>query len=116
MPRTRRNLLFDRAARRWKVVPPPYPFVAAGVTNAARCAGAFAQGQSPEVTHNGGGGAATISIVRWAMMQWDELGRAGGVGRTGVGPCVSTRCGRCADARPQYHLNFARLYSGAGWA
>jgi len=27
---TRRNLLFDRAARRWREVPPPFPIVAAG--------------------------------------------------------------------------------------
>ncbi len=32
---TRRNLLFDRAARRWQQAPPPFPIVAAGVTSAS---------------------------------------------------------------------------------
>ena len=31
----RRNLLFDRAAQRWKAQPPPTPIIAAGVTSAA---------------------------------------------------------------------------------
>ena len=32
---TRRNLLFDRAARTWGAAPPPHPVVAAGVTSAS---------------------------------------------------------------------------------
>ena len=32
---TRRNLLFDHAARRWRENPPPHPVVAAGVTSAS---------------------------------------------------------------------------------
>lgn len=94
---TRRNLLFDRAARRWKETPPPHPIVAAGVTSAAPAVARLLRviAELPD-------GAVVLPDLDLAMSDeaWEELGRAGAAEEPG-GAVFG------ADdvlAHPQYHL------------
>jgi ATP-dependent helicase/nuclease subunit B len=52
---TRRNLLFDHAARGWRADPPTYPVVVAGVTSASPSRAPAARGQ--RISRWGGGAA-----------------------------------------------------------
>lgn len=94
---TRRNLLFDRAARRWKDTPPQHPIVAAGVTSAAPALARLLRviAELPD-------GAVVLPDLDLAMddAAWDELGRAGLADQAG-GTVFGT-----SDAltHPQYHL------------
>jgi ATP-dependent helicase/nuclease subunit B len=94
---TRRNLLFDRAVRRWKDTPPPHPIVAAGVTSAAPALARLLRviAELPD-------GAVILPDLDLAMSDeaWAELGRAGAAEEPG-GAVFG------ADdvlAHPQYHL------------
>lgn len=94
---TRRNLLFDRAARRWKEAPPPHPVIAAGVTSAAPALARLLRviAELPD-------GAVVLPDLDLAMddAAWDELGLAGAASEPG-GPVFGA-----GDAltHPQYHL------------
>ncbi|NQX95032.1 MAG: double-strand break repair protein AddB, partial [Erythrobacter sp.] len=96
-PATRRNLLFERARRKWREAPPETPIVAAGVTSAspslARMLRAIAD--LPQ-------GAVILPDLDLAMDEeaWVELGRAGAAPEPG-GEVFAK-----ADAltHPQYHL------------
>ncbi|MFO6447106.1 double-strand break repair protein AddB [Erythrobacter sp. NE805] len=94
---TRRNLLFDRAARRWKASPPPHPIVAAGVTSASPALARLLRviADLPE-------GAVVLPDLDLAMAEdaWEELGLAGASTEPG-GPVFGA-----GDAltHPQYHL------------
>ena len=94
---TRRNLLFDRAARRWKEAPPPFPVVAAGVTSAAP-----ALARLLRVIADLSDGAVILPDLDLAMSDeaWDELGRAGAAEEPG-GAVFGIDD---ALAHPQYHL------------
>lgn len=96
-PPTRRNLLFERAVRRWREAPPPHPVVAAGVTSASpalarllRCVAELPKGAVilPDLDLSLGGEV------------WDTLGLAGMPDEPG-GPPVGPRD---AMTHPQYHL------------
>ncbi len=94
---TRRNLLFDRAARRWRDVPPPNPVVAAGVTSAAP-----ALARLLRVVAGLPQGAVVLPDLDLAMddAAWDELGLAGASDSPGglvfgAGDALT---------HPQYHL------------
>ena len=94
---TRRNLLFDRAARRWRDSPPPQPVVAAGVTSASPALARLLRvvSELPE-------GAVVLPDLDLAMdaAAWDELGLAGAASEPD-GPVFAP-----GDAltHPQYHL------------
>jgi ATP-dependent helicase/nuclease subunit B len=94
---TRRNLLFDHAARRWRAEPPELPIVAAGVTSAAP-----ALARLLKVIAGLPNGAVILPDLDLAMdaAAWDELGRAGAAAEPG-GDIFS---GRDALTHPQYHL------------
>lgn len=94
---TRRNLLFDHAARRWRDIPPRHPIVAAGVTSASP-----ALARLLRVVAHLPNGAVVLPDLDLAMddAAWDELGRAGAADEPG-GAVFG------ADdvlAHPQYHL------------
>lgn len=94
---TRRNLLFDRAARRWKDTPPPHPVVAVGVTSASPALARLLRvvAELPQ-------GAVVLPDLDLAMDDdaWAELGLAGASEEPG-GPVFGA-----GDAltHPQYHL------------
>lgn len=94
---TRRNLLFDHAARRWKEAPPQHPIVAAGVTSASPALARLLRvvSELPE-------GAVVLPDLDLAMDEsaWQELGLAGASLEPG-GPVFGA-----GDAltHPQYHL------------
>jgi ATP-dependent helicase/nuclease subunit B len=94
---TRRNLLFDRAARRWRGTPPPHPIVAAGVTSASPALARLLKvvAELPE-------GAVVLPDLDLAMddAAWDELGLAGASEEPG-GPVFGPGD---ALSHPQYHL------------
>ena len=94
---TRRNLLFDRAARRWRETPPPHPIVAAGVTSAAPALARLLKvvAELPE-------GAVVLPDLDLAMddAAWAELGLAGASEEPG-GPVFGSGD---ALSHPQYHL------------
>jgi ATP-dependent helicase/nuclease subunit B len=94
---TRRNLLFDRAARRWKESPPPHPIIAAGVTSAAPALARMlrAIAELPQ-------GAVVLPDLDLAMddAAWGELGLAGAAEEPG-GPVFAPDD---ALTHPQYHL------------
>ena len=94
---TRRNLLFERAAKRWRANAPELPIVAAGVTSAAP-----ALARLLRVIADLPNGAVILPDLDIAMSDaaWDELGRAGAAPEPG-GDIFS---GRDALAHPQYHL------------
>jgi ATP-dependent helicase/nuclease subunit B len=94
---TRRNLLFDHAARRWKAVPPPSPVIAAGVTSAAPALARLLRvvAELPE-------GAVVLPDCDLAMddAAWEELGLAGASTEPGGAVFGSGD----AVTHPQYHL------------
>ena len=92
---TRRNLLFRRAAQRWRDEPPGRPVVAAGVTSAAPALAAMLRtvSQLPQ-------GAVVLPDFDLSMSDdvWDELGAAGS-------SQAETPFARGdAVTHPQYHL------------
>jgi len=94
---TRRNLLFDRAARRWREAPPPFPIVAAGVTSASP-----ALARLLKVVADMPHGAVVLPDLDLAMddAAWDELGRAGAADEPGGAVFGADD----ALSHPQYHL------------
>lgn len=94
---TRRNLLFERAANRWRAEPPAHPVVAAGVTSAAP-----ALARLLRVVADLPNGAVILPDLDADMSaeSWDELGRAGAASEPG-GDLFGARD---AIAHPQYHL------------
>jgi len=94
---TRRNLLFERAARRWKETPPSHPIIAAGVTSAAPALARLLRvvAELPD-------GAVVLPDLDLAMDEeaWDELGLAGAAAEPG-GPALGAND---ALTHPQYHL------------
>ncbi|MEM8725513.1 MAG: PD-(D/E)XK nuclease family protein [Pseudomonadota bacterium] len=98
---TRRNLLFDRAAREWRdappQMPPKTPIVAAGVTSAAPALARMLRSIA-----NMQNGAVILPDLDLAMPKeaWDELGRAGQSDEPG-GEVFGKDD---ALTHPQYHL------------
>ncbi len=94
---TRRNLLFDRAAKRWRDAPPADPIVAAGVTSAAP-----ALARMLKVIANLPNGAVILPDLDLAMDEaaWEELGRAGVASAPDENPFTK----RDVQTHPQYHL------------
>ncbi len=94
---TRRNLLFDHAARRWKDGPPPHPVIAAGVTSASP-----ALARLLRVVAGLPQGAVVLPDLDLAMddAAWEELGLAG----ASVEPGGPTFGADDAVTHPQYHL------------
>lgn len=94
---TRRNRLFEHAAKRWKEEPPAEAIVAAGVTSASPSLAKLLRTVS-ELAH----GAVILPDLDLSLDDevWDDLGLAGQPEETGGAPI-----GR-ADAltHPQYHL------------
>ncbi|MFL0356834.1 PD-(D/E)XK nuclease family protein [Erythrobacter sp. GH1-10] len=94
---TRRNLLFERAAKRWRDQPPEHPTVAAGVTSAAPALAGMLR-----VIADLPNGAVILPDLDLSMSDdaWHELGRAGASPEPG-GPVFGK-----GDAltHPQYHL------------
>jgi len=93
----RRNLLFERASRRWKEVPPEHPVVAAGVTSASP-----ALAKLLRVVSELPGGAVILPDLDLSLEDevWDALGTAG----ASQGPDDPPFGARDAVAHPQYHL------------
>lgn len=94
---TRRNLLFDRAAEKWKASPPPHPVIAAGVTSAAPALARLLRviAELPQ-------GAVILPDLDCEMddAAWAELGHAGMASEPG-GPVFGPEE---ALTHPQYHL------------
>lgn len=94
---TRRNMLFDHAAKRWRETPPPHPIIAAGVTSASPALARLlrAVAELPR-------GAVVLPDLDLAMdaAAWDELGLAGASKEPG-GPVFGAED---AVTHPQYHL------------
>lgn len=94
---TRRNLLFEHAARRWKENPPTSAIVAAGVTSASPALAKLLRAVS-ELDN----GAVILPDLDLSLDEevWDDLGLAGQPEELGGAPI-----GRGdALAHPQYHL------------
>ena len=92
---TRRNLLFDHAARRWREDPPQSPIIAAGVTSAAP-----ALARLLRVVAGLPQGAVILPDLDLSLPDdaWDELGTAGD-------PAAEQAFARGdAVTHPQYHL------------
>ena len=94
---TRRNLLFDRAAKKWREQPPETPIIAAGVTSASP-----ALARMLRVIAGLPDGSVVLPDLDLSLSdaQWDELGRAGATEQPGeeiFGP-------KDALTHPQYHL------------
>ncbi len=94
---TRRNMLFDRAARQWRDKPPQTPIIAAGVTSAAP---ALARLQRVIAGLPQGSIVLPDLDLNLSDEAWDELGRAGASDE--VGTQVFGK--RDAVTHPQYHL------------
>lgn len=94
---TRRNMLFERAARRWRETPPDTPIIAAGVTSASPALARMLRSVSLLLD-----GAVILPDLDLSMdaAAWDELGLAGQA-KEPDGP-VFARCD--ALTHPQYHL------------
>ncbi|WP_369025417.1 double-strand break repair protein AddB [Qipengyuania sp. RANM35] len=94
---TRRNRLFEHAAREWKANPPLTPIVAAGVTSAAP-----ALADLLRVVADLPQGAVILPDFDLTMpdVVWDELGRAGAAPEPGESPFARDD----AVTHPQYHL------------
>ena len=94
---TRRNLLFERAARQWREVPPDHPIVAAGVTSAAP-----ALARMLRVIADLPNGAVILPDLDLSMSDeaWEELGRAGASPEPGGAVFGKSD----ALTHPQYHL------------
>jgi ATP-dependent helicase/nuclease subunit B len=93
----RRNLLFDRAARRWRESPPAHPIVAAGVTSASP-----ALARLLKVVAGLPQGAVILPDLDLALDEqiWAELGTAGGPEHPDDPPFGRED----AATHPQYHL------------
>ncbi|MBD2842047.1 PD-(D/E)XK nuclease family protein [Erythrobacter rubeus] len=94
---TRRNMLFERAARRWRDDPPASPIVAAGVTSASP-----ALARMLRAIANLPDSAVILPDLDLSMSDeaWDELGRAGAPSEPG-GQVFGKKD---ALTHPQYHL------------
>lgn len=94
---TRRNLLFERAARAWATTPPAHPVVAAGVTSASP-----ALARLLRVVSELPGGSVILPDLDLALEApvWDELGLAGQPLEAGGEPFGRED----AVTHPQYHL------------
>ncbi|TRD10028.1 double-strand break repair protein AddB [Erythrobacter insulae] len=94
---TRRNMLFDRAALKWRTDPPSQPIVAAGVTSASP-----ALARMLRVIADLPNGAVILPDLDLSMNEdaWDELGRAGAAPEPG-GEVFGKKD---ALTHPQYHL------------
>jgi ATP-dependent helicase/nuclease subunit B len=94
---TRRNMLFDHAAKRWRETTPPYPIIAAGVSSASPALARLLRvvAELPQ-------GAVVLPDCDLAMdaAAWEELGLAGASGEPG-GPVFGAED---AVTHPQYHL------------
>lgn len=93
----RRNLLFERAARRWRAVPPDLPIVAAGVTSASPALAGLLRAVADLPN-----GAVILPDLDLALdgAVWDMLGRAGAPASDGEVPFAE----HDAATHPQYHL------------
>ncbi|MGB3807413.1 MAG: PD-(D/E)XK nuclease family protein [Erythrobacter sp.] len=94
---TRRNLLFDRAAKKWRAEPPANPIVAAGVTSTAP-----ALARMLRVVADLPNGAVILPDLDLSLGEdaWEELGRAGAP-RDAGGEVFGSKD---ALTHPQYHL------------
>ena len=94
---TRRNMLFERATRRWKDEPPKTPIVVAGVTSAAP-----ALARMLRTIADLPNGAVVLPDLDLSMPTnaWEELGRAGRAPEPDELPFSSHE----AAAHPRYHL------------
>lgn len=94
---TRRNLLFERAARKWRSEPPATPIIAAGITSASP-----ALARMLRVIADLPKGAVILPDLDLSLSgeAWDELGRAGSAPEPG-GNVFGTKD---ALTHPQYHL------------
>ena len=94
---TRRNLLFDHAARRWRAISPATPIVAAGITSASPALARLLRviAETPQ-------GAVILPDFDLTMddTTWDELGRAGHAPEPGEAAFTRNE----AATHPQYHL------------
>ncbi|MFT4027642.1 MAG: double-strand break repair protein AddB, partial [Novosphingobium sp.] len=94
---TRRNLLFDHAARAWQAEPPGHPLVAAGVTSASPALARLLRvvAELPK-------GAVILPDLDLALEPavWEALGTAGAP----AGPDEPPFGRRDAVTHPQYHL------------
>jgi ATP-dependent helicase/nuclease subunit B len=94
---TRRNLLFDRAVRRWRETPPPHPILAAGVTSAAPALARLLR----MIAELPGGAVILPDFDREISdSAWDELGLAGAASEPGGAVFGAGD----ALTHPQYHL------------
>ena len=104
---TRRNLLFERAARLWQECPPDYPVVAAGVTSASPALAKLLRvvAESPR-------GAVILPDLDLALEDdvWQALGTAGAP----EGPNDPPFGQADAVAHPQYHLKLLLNRMGIG--
>jgi len=92
----RRNLLFERAARRWRETPPDLPIVAAGVTSASPALAAMLRAVADMPN-----GAVILPDLDLSLADgvWDMLGSAGAA-QDGEAPFGDGD----AATHPQYHL------------
>ena len=94
---TRRNALFDHAARRWAENSPQYPIVAAGVTSASPALARLLRvvSELPQ-------GAVVLPDLDLTLDQevWESLGSAGAKS----GPTATPFSRWDATTHPQYHL------------
>jgi len=93
----RRNLLFERATRRWREHPPELPIVAAGVTSASPALAGLLRAVA-DLSN----GAVILPDLDLALEDpvWDMLGRAGAPLSDGDVPFDE----HDAATHPQYHL------------
>jgi len=93
----RRNLLFERATRRWRESPPELPIVAAGVTSASPALAGLLRAVADLPN-----GAVILPDLDLALEDpvWDMLGRAGAPLSDGEVPFAE----HDAATHPQYHL------------
>jgi len=94
---TRRNLLFDRAAKKWRAAAPTTPIVAAGVTSASPALARMLRAVADLPN-----GAVILPDLDLSLSDeaWEELGRAGGSPEPG-GEVFGAKD---ALTHPQYHL------------
>ncbi|MCL9999290.1 MAG: double-strand break repair protein AddB [Erythrobacter sp.] len=94
---TRRNLLFDYAAKRWRETPPPNPIIAVGVTSASP-----ALARLLRVVAGLPQGAVVLPDLDLSMdaAAWEELGLAG----ASLEPGKPVFGADDAVTHPQYHL------------